>query len=69
MRGGFMSIGYYLVVILLFAIFGVLISGVALMGIGGKLNMRYGNRLMVARVSLQGLALMLLALLFAMDKS
>jgi len=64
-----MSIGYYLVVILLFAIFGVLISGVALMGIGGKLNMRYGNRLMVARVSLQGLALMLLALLFAMDKS
>ena len=35
---------------LLLAIVGVLIAGVVLMGIGGKANAKYGNKLMVARV-------------------
>ena len=64
-----MSIGTYLIAILLMATFGVMMAGVVLMGLGGKANVRYGNRLMVARVSLQGLVLMMLALMFAVGKS
>lgn len=57
--------GNILVVLLMLATLAVLVGGIVLMGAGGKLNARYGNRLMVARVTLQGLALLLLALLFA----
>lgn len=59
-----MSIGDYIIVILMFATFGVLITGIALMGTGGETNKRYGNRLMMARVSLQGLVLIMLAMMF-----
>ena len=44
----------------------VLLTGVVLMACGGKWNTRYGNKLMVARVSLQGLVLALLAVLWWM---
>ena len=64
-----MSIGYYFVAVLLFATLGVMIAGVLLMGVGGKTNIKYGNRLMVARVTLQGLSLMAIAFLFAVGKS
>jgi Hypoxia induced protein conserved region len=60
-----MNLGTLLVAILMLAVVGVLIAGVVLMSFGGKTNAKYGNRLMVARVSLQGLALLVLFLLFA----
>lgn len=59
-----MEFGYALLLVLLIAVVGVLLSGVFLMGKGGEANKKYGNRLMVMRVSLQGLALLVLALLF-----
>ncbi|MDE3061341.1 MAG: HIG1 domain-containing protein [Pseudomonadota bacterium] len=60
--------GDYLIAFLLMAVLGVLVAGIVLMGIGGKANQRYGNKLMVARVSLQGLALLVLALLLMTAK-
>jgi hypothetical protein len=63
-----MPIGDYVVAVLLLAIVGVLIAGVVLMGIGGKANAKYGNKLMVARVSLQGFVILLLAILFMTGK-
>ena len=59
-----MSLGNILIAILILATLAVLISGVVLMSLGGKANAKYGNRLMVARVSLQGLALLFIMLLF-----
>lgn len=41
----------------------VLVIGIALMARGGAANHRYGNKLMVLRVLLQGLALATVALL------
>jgi len=59
-----MSAGDYLVLALMFATFGVLMAGIVLMGTGGSANLKYGNRLMSARVSFQGLVLLMLALMF-----
>ena len=64
-----MSVGDYVIIALMLATFGVLMAGIVLMGMGGGANARYGNKLMVARVSLQGLVLLLLALLFMMGKN
>ena len=58
-----MSVGDYMIVALMLATFGVLMAGIALMGIGGSMNARYANRLMTARVSLQGMVVLMLALL------
>lgn len=63
-----MSVGDYLIVALMLGVFGVLVAGIALMGAGGSLNARYGNKLMVARVSLQGLVLVMLMLMFSMGQ-
>jgi hypothetical protein len=52
------------VAILLFALVGVLVAGLVLMGMGGKANEKYGNKLMSARVWLQAIILILLALMF-----
>ena len=52
------------IVLLLTALVGVLIAGVILMGIGGKANERYSNKLMAARVWLQGLTLLSIAIMF-----
>lgn len=60
-----MTFGNFIMAGLLLSVFGVLIAGVVLMSIGGKTNAKYGNRLMTLRVTLQGLTLLLLALLFA----
>ena len=46
------------------AVLGVLILGIVSMARGGELNKKYGNRLMRARVGLQGLALAMLALAY-----
>ncbi len=42
----------------------VLLVGITLMAKGGKVNQEYSNKLMVARVVLQALALTALALLY-----
>jgi hypothetical protein len=55
-----MSIGDYIIVTLMLATFGVLVAGIALMGAGGAANARYGNKLMMARVSLQAMVLLML---------
>jgi hypothetical protein len=59
-----MSVGDYVVVVLMLVTFGVLIAGIALMAAGGAANQKYGNRLMFSRVSMQGLALLMLAFMF-----
>ena len=61
-------IGSSIIIFLLFAIVGVLIAGVVLMGIGGKANEKYANTLMTARVGLQGLIILLLVIMFATGK-
>ena len=38
----------------------VMIAGVVCMATGGKMNEKYGNSLMIARVSLQGLTVLAL---------
>ena len=57
--------GSYIIAFLMIATVGVLLAGIILMATGGKLNARYANRLMMARVTLQGLVLLMLVLLFA----
>ena len=47
-----------------FATLGVLLTGITSMLRGGEFNRRYGNKLMRARVILQGITLVLLALMF-----
>ena len=46
----------------------VLILGVSLMMAGGKLNAKYGNKLMVARVGLQALTLLCIGIVMFMGK-
>ncbi len=63
-----MSASDYIVLALMMATFGVLMAGIVLMGMGGNANFKYGNKLMTARVSFQGLVLLMLALVFFMGK-
>ncbi len=51
-----------------FAVLGVLVIGLVSMVKGGDFNKKYGNKLMQARVMLQGLALAMLALSFLASK-
>ena len=59
-----MTVGDYIVVVLMLVTFGVLIAGIALMATGGEANRKYGNSLMFGRVGMQGLALLMLAFMF-----
>lgn len=52
-----------LLAITLAAIVAVLITGIIGMGRGGEFNAKYGNKLMRARVILQGVAIVLFLLL------
>ncbi len=54
----------YIVVIFSLATLAVLVGGVVLMAMGNKANTKYSNKLMVARVTLQGLVIVLLGLMF-----
>ena len=45
----------------------VLIVGVVLMGKGGKLDAKFSNKLMVARVCLQAMAIIFLGLLYVVS--
>ncbi len=64
-----MTVGDYIVVVLMLVTFGVLIAGIALMAAGGEANTKYGNRLMFSRVGMQGLALLMLAFMFVLGAS
>lgn len=57
-----------LITITAMSVVAALLLGVAMMMRGGELNQKYGNKLMMARVGLQGLSLILLALLWAMSQ-
>ncbi len=58
------NIFFIAALIVMFAALGVVITGVISMAKGGAFNEKYGNRLMQARIMLQGLALALLALAY-----
>lgn len=57
-----------LITITAMSVVAALLLGVAMMMRGGELNQKYGNKLMMARVGLQGLSLILLALLWAVSQ-
>lgn len=52
------------VVLLLFAVAAVLVLGLVSMARGGVFAQKYGNKLMRARIALQLMTMLLLALLF-----
>lgn len=58
------SILIILLVIAMLAVLGALGLGIFSMTKGGDFNKKYGNKLMRARVTLQGLAIALLALAY-----
>lgn len=64
-----MLAGSFILVVLLAAVFVVMLLGVILMGTGGKKNSQYGNKLMVARVVLQGLVLGAIFLIYLLSNS
>lgn len=53
-----------LMLISLAAVLGVLVTGIVAMTKGGDFNKKYGNKLMRARVMLQGLTLIFFALAY-----
>lgn len=53
-----------MIIVLMALVLIVLLTGIILMMRGGEVNRKYGNKLMVARVVLQGLAIGLLGLMF-----
>jgi hypothetical protein len=55
--------GVALLIVLMLSTAGVLVTGIVLMAKGGEANRKYGNKLMVARVALQGAALAMVVLL------
>lgn len=60
--------GIVLLLGLMLATLVVLIIGIGFMARGGEANRKYGNKLMVARVTLQSLALVVLAILLLMKQ-
>ncbi|MGQ0526751.1 MAG: twin transmembrane helix small protein [Alphaproteobacteria bacterium] len=58
----------FLMFLAITAVLGVLVAGILSMVKGGDFNRKYGNRLMQARVYLQGAALAMLALAFLVSQ-
>ncbi len=58
------GVGTILILVLMVATMLVLGVGIFMMARGGEANAKYGNKMMVLRVTLQGATLVLLALLF-----
>jgi hypothetical protein len=56
--------GSFVIIILLVGLLFVIISGIFLMGKGGAANLKYGNRLMTARVMVQALIMFVIFLMF-----
>lgn len=53
-----------IILAVMLAVVVVMVIGVVLMAKGGKTNEKYSNKLMVARVTLQGLAVLLLGMMY-----
>lgn len=53
-----------IILAVMLAVVVVMVIGLVLMAKGGKANEKYGNKLMVARVTLQGLAVLLLGMMY-----
>jgi hypothetical protein len=49
-------------IVAMLATLGILVTGIVSMGRGGEFNAKYGNKLMRARVMMQGIALLFFAL-------
>ncbi|MFM9889551.1 MAG: HIG1 domain-containing protein [Rickettsiales bacterium] len=62
------ELGAVVMIGLMLATVVALVVGIGLMARGGDANRKYGNKMMVARVAFQGLALGMLALLLMMKK-
>lgn len=58
------SVFIILMILAMLAVLAVMVVGIFSMIKGGEFNKKYGNKLMRARVMLQGLALILFALAF-----
>jgi hypothetical protein len=58
-----------LIVLAMIGVLGSLVVGIVAMTRGGEFNKQYGNKLMQARVMLQGAALALLALAYFMSQN
>ena len=56
------------VIILMIATIVVLVAGLVLMAVGGKVNEKYSNKLMTARVLLQAAAIIMLGAMFFMGR-
>ncbi len=54
----------FILVLLMLAVAGILVTGIVAMAKGGEFNRKYGNKLMQARVFCQGAALALIVLAF-----
>ncbi len=54
----------FLMVVACFLVLLSLVSGLVMMIKGGALNEKYGNKLMQARVTMQGVALLLFAIIY-----
>jgi hypothetical protein len=63
------SVGVILLIGLMLATVAVLVVGISLMARGGEANKKYGNKMMVARVALQGAALLVVVLLLVVKGS
>ncbi len=62
------GMGAVLLIGLMLATLVVLIIGIGLMARGGEANRKYGNKMMVARVALQGCAIAVLVILLLIKK-
>ncbi len=60
-----MNAGHFVVLGLMLATLAVMVLGVVLMTVGGDANKKFGAKLMMMRVVLQGAALLALVVLFA----
>lgn len=61
-------VGTFILLGLMLATTVVLVTGIALMARGGEPNRKYGNKMMVLRVVLQGAALAVMAVLLLIKK-
>ena len=60
--------GVFLLIGLIMATVAVLIGGIIVMARGGETNRKFGNKMMVARVALQGATLLVVVLLLLLRK-
>lgn len=63
-----MALSFFTMMIMLALTLLILLTGIGFMVRGGELNKKYGNKLMIARVSAQAGVVILLGILFVMGR-